>query len=217
MAILLTEHWDGTAADWTQLDESDATTSAPGVWAVSANNDMRQSSNIFGSSDLPRVPGTFLIYDNGFTWKEYTMDIRVDSTDNDNIGFMVYYEDVNNYIQFRTTSQGNESVLWQKVGGVQTELASETFAYNVAAWYQYEVMVEPAKITIKRNNQVLFGGSINHSGQASGTIALYSAGNTLSIFDSIIVKDNEFPPGGMTSPRIATIRSPITQSIGRIA
>lgn len=216
MANLLTERFDGTIDDWTALDEADATTSGPGVWVLRTEDDVQQSSNIFGSDDLPRVPGTFFTYDLGASWTLYTMTLRINSTDNDNIGFMVYYQDVNNYIQYRTASQAGEGILWQKVAGVQTELASETFTYISGKWYDYEIEVTATTVTVSRDGADLFGGSVNHTGPASGTVGLYCSGNQSGFFDTVIVDENVAPVIGLTAPHIAQSGASFNAGIARI-
>lgn len=188
--ILLAEHFDGNLDDWTQHDESDATTSAPGVWVINSDDELTQTANIFGSNDGVRRPGTFLIYDNGASWSLYTLTVQMIGIDNDHLGFMVYYQDEDNYVQFRMSNQAGEAILWKKVAGVQTEMASSTFTPTLTEWYFFEAIVEAATLTISRNGNEMFGGPVALSGLASGTVALFCSGNDNTIFDDVVVKEN---------------------------
>lgn len=216
MAILLEEYFNGTLADWTVTDEADATSDAPSAWSISATDFLTNTSNIGGAPVEPRRPGSFITYDNGASWTLYTANARIASNDNDTIGMVVYYQDVDNYIQYRTSSQDGTEVLWKKVAGVQTFLASGTFSYGAVQWLNINFTLASGTVNVKRDGIQLFGGDVVVTDIASGTVGFFTSFNDPGFYDTMLVDDNIVDDPDIVGPKLIVVPRAFNQSTGMI-
>lgn len=191
MAILLDDDLSGNSlTGWTQEDDAAATSNDPGVWAALSGR-IEQTSNIFGPNDGDYPAGTNLTYDAGFGFARYKYTVDVRSTDNDDIGVLAYYQDIDNYYLFTMNSQVSEIYLIKKVAGVVTTLAEDlAVGYTTNQTYEIEIDLQtPGQITVSRDSVELFGGAVADSDLTSGTIGFWSSANANSEFDNVLVEN----------------------------
>jgi hypothetical protein len=194
---LLTDAFaDGNFDGWQIIDEG--TTSAPSVWAV-VSGALRQSSNISsniyeGSGTALPKPGTFAWYPTGLGWSNYHFAVQVRSTDDDALGVMMRYQDPNNYYRFSWDRQRTYRRLVKVVNGTFTLLAQENVPYVVGQSYQLDVIANGNTLEVRVDGVSLFGGPITDTAFATGSVALYSWGNTGNSFDNVVV--DAVVPGG---------------------
>ena len=185
---LLSDNFDdGDYTGWTVFDEG--TRQAPSAWSA-ASGVMTQSSNIYASptssSSLPKL-GTYAQFDGGTSWTDYRVSLTLRSTDNDDIGLMFRSQNSNNYYRFSWDKQRNYRRLVKNVNGVFTLLASDAMPYVQGQTYQLEITVQGTSIEARIDGVLVL--SAVDGDLSTGTIALYSWGNTGSYFDDVFVED----------------------------
>ena len=186
---------------WTIVDEG--TSFAPSNWFVDSGV-LRQTSNIFGGSlgaaDLPK-PGTYLL-GGDLLWDDYTFSARMQTTDDDAMGVMFRYQDVDNYYRFSMDSQRGYRRLVKKVGGVFTVLFEDADPFVPGQPYDVKVVTSGADIQISIDGlQVI---NVNDAAIGAGKIALYSWGNDGLSFDNVSVTTG----GGIMTPPVVMISMP---------
>ena len=87
-------------SDWQIIDEPYAV-EGPSNWKIE-NNNLVQTSNIWGGTfGEPVISksylGTLAYLKQGLAWQNYEVDLKFNPTDNDGVGFIVRYQDQNNY------------------------------------------------------------------------------------------------------------------------
>ncbi|UCG46066.1 MAG: hypothetical protein JSU94_11245, partial [Phycisphaerales bacterium] len=175
---------DGNYDGWALVDEG--TSYTPSSWSA-ATGQMVQSSNIFGGDGLsPAMPGTYALYDNGFGWRDYAVDVTLSSDDDDAIGVMFRYQDNDNYYRFSWDKQRSYRRLVKKEGGVFTVLAQDNVPYVTGQAYQLEIVADGPVLQVFIDDQVIFWAG-DYSLE-SGTVALYSWGNAGARFDGVGVE-----------------------------
>ncbi|MCW5979063.1 MAG: DUF1080 domain-containing protein [Bryobacteraceae bacterium] len=169
-------------AAWTKVDQG--TTDKPSNWSV-ANGALQQMSNIYGGTvgALP-LPGTY-VYAGQSTWSNYTVSVRMKSSDDDALGLMFGYKDANNYYRFSMDTSRNYRRLVKVVNGTWTQLAADAFAYAKDQWYAVAATMANGQIRITFDGQPLF--TKTDSSHTSGRIALYTWCNAGSYFDDVVV------------------------------
>ncbi|MCW5979065.1 MAG: right-handed parallel beta-helix repeat-containing protein [Bryobacteraceae bacterium] len=169
-------------AAWTKVDQG--TTDKPSNWSV-ASGALQQLSNIYGGTvgALP-LPGTY-VYAGQSTWSDYTVSVRMKSSDDDALGLMFGYKDANNYYRFSMDKTRNYRRLVKVVNGTWTQLAADAFAYAKNQWYTVAATLANGQIQITFDGQPLF--TVNDSSHTTGRIALYTWCNAGSYFDDVVV------------------------------
>jgi hypothetical protein len=130
--------------------------------------------------------GTYAYWQAGTGWTDYSASVKINSTDNDIIGVMFRYQDENNYYRFTWDKQRNTRNLVKCEGGVFSVLVEDSVPYVTGKEYQVKIAVQGSILQVSIDGSPVF--SANDSTFSSGTIALYSWGNTGSYFDDILVE-----------------------------
>ncbi|MCP4676858.1 MAG: hypothetical protein GY854_15355, partial [Deltaproteobacteria bacterium] len=123
-------------------------------------------------------------------WTDYALLVSIWNTDNDGMGVMFRYQDDENYYKLELDWEDQFRRLVKKVGGVNTELALETDLRGFYLWEEsrLEVQIKGNQITAYLNDSVLFGGPVvDDTPLTSGTVTLYSFGNSGVSFDNLRV------------------------------
>jgi lysophospholipase L1-like esterase len=180
---------DGSFGGWQIVDMGPL--SGPSTWEV-ISGELRQSSNIYdGDLDPATLPkqGTFAWYEAGHGWTDYRLALTWQSTDDDAIGVMVRYQDPNNYYRFSWDKEHSYRRLVKVENGVFTLLAEDFVPYMQWRNYEIEMMVTGDTVGVVVDGEPLFGGLVidNSTALTSGSIALYSWNNSVSVFDNIFV------------------------------
>ncbi|MFH1586588.1 MAG: family 16 glycoside hydrolase [Candidatus Diapherotrites archaeon] len=191
-AVLEEDFADGDFSGWTVVDEG--TIAAPSSWNV-VSGELVQSSNIYGpdSDDVApyevHKPGSFLYYNNGMGWTDYSFSSRVRSTDNDGIGVMFRYSGPDNYYRFMMDSQRNYRRLSKIVDGVESIIAEDlSNGYASGQWYALDISANGSNIAVSLNGSQIFNET--DSSLSAGTVALYVWGVDGAYFDDILVSSS---------------------------
>ena len=183
--ILLSDDFtDGNYNGWSLVDQG--TLAGPMAWSA-ASGAMVQSSNVHSSLSVDPVAklGTYAYWQAGTSWTDYTAAVTIKSTDNDALGVMFRYQDENNYYRFIWDKERNSRALVKNENGQFTILAQDSVPYVTGKSYQVKISAQGSLLQVSIDGSPVF--SVNDSTFSSGTIALYSWGNTGSYFDDIMV------------------------------
>jgi hypothetical protein len=179
---------DGTLGDWVVVDEGNI--EAGSAWQGS-NSGLAQFSNIYGpgAGFTSGRRGTFVYHSDplALAWSNYVFTTTLRSADDDGIGVMFCYHNPQNYYKFDMDRQKNFRKLFRMLNGVETTLATENAGYVTGSNYLLNAQVSAAGITVTLAGQPLFGGLVPDTSLPSGSVALYSWGNTGSFFSNITV------------------------------
>ena len=181
---LLSEDFaDGDLVGWTVIDQG--TVNTPSAWSATGGA-LQQTSNINNgtNSGLPLL-GTHLRYNNGFAWTNYHLALTLRSEDNDALGILVRYQDLNNYYRFSWDRERSHRRLVKVHNGVFTLLDDDTVPHVQGQSYQVEFQVEGTQLTVRVDGAIIF--NVTDSSLPAGTVALYSWANTGAHFDDVIV------------------------------
>jgi hypothetical protein len=149
---------------------------------------MVQSSNVHSSISVDPLPklGTYAYWQAGTGWMDYTASVTIKSTDNDAIGVMFRYQDENNYYRFTWDKERSTRNLVKCENGQFTILAQDSVPYVTGKNYQVKISAQGSLLQVSIDGSPVF--SVNDGTFSSGTIALYSWGNSGSYFDDILVE-----------------------------
>jgi hypothetical protein len=206
--ILLSDDFtDGNYNGWTLVDQG--TMGGPMAWSA-ASKVMVQSSNVHTPTfDGVARLGTYAYWQDGSGWTDYTAAVTMKSNDNDIIGLMFRYQDENNYYRFTWDKERNTRNLVKNENGQFTILAQDSVPYVTGKNYQVKIAAQGSSLQVSIDGSPVF--SVNDSTFSSGTIALYSWGNTGSYFDDILVDGSS---GGVNQ---APVISSVTASPSTIS
>jgi hypothetical protein len=98
---------------------------------------------------------------------------------------MFRYQDENNYYRFIWDRERNSRALVKCENGLFSILAEDFVPYVIGQSYQVKIAAQGSSLQVSIDGSPVF--SVNDSSFLSGTIALYSWGNTGSHFDDILV------------------------------
>ncbi len=205
--ILLSDDFtDGNYNGWILVDQG--TMGGSMAWSA-ASGTMVQSSNVHSSISVDPVAklGTYAYWQAGTGWTDYTAAVTIKSTDNDAIGVMFRYQDENNYYRFIWDQERNSRQLVKCKGGVFSILAEDSVPYVTGKEYQVKIAAQGDLLNISIDGSPVF--SVTDSSFSSGSIALYSWGNSSSHFDNILV---EGLSGANQAPVVSVTASPPTIS-----
>ena len=182
--ILLSDDFtDGNYDGWSLVDQG--TKGGPMAWSA-ASGVMVQSSNVHTPTfDGVARLGTYAYWQAGTGWTDYTASVTIKSNDNDIIGIMFRYQDENNYYRFTWDKERSTRNLVKCENGQFTILAQDSVPYVTGQSYQVKISAEGSSLQVSIDGSPVF--SVNDNTFSSGTIALYSWGNTGSYFDDILV------------------------------
>ena len=163
----------------------EGTQNAPSSWSAT-DKGMIQHSNIWGGStakDDLKKPGTYVIW--GDDWTDYTLEAKLRSLDDDEIGLMFRYRDNKNYYRFSMNSQMGYRRVIKVVNGNAYVLAEDDFTYHRDRWYEITIKSKGGTIQVFMDQLLIF--SITDTSIPSGKIGLYCWANEHSEFNDISV------------------------------
>jgi hypothetical protein len=186
-ALLMEDFGGGTLAGWTVVDVG--THEPPSAWSVSGGWAL-QTRNIWGHPS-GGTGGTYLVYDAGMEWSSYRLRLRLRSSDNDGIGLVFRYQDSENHYVVYLHSQQAKRQLLRRVGGQETLLASNPFAYRVNDDYVVDIVARGDQFEVYLDSVLVL--TAEDDALATGTIGFLSDANTGSRFDDVRVVVEQEP------------------------
>lgn len=181
--VLLSDNFEAsTLSGWTVVDEGHL--NGPSAWRV-IDGWLVQHSNIQGGSkaagDL-RKPGSFLLFDNGLAWEDYSIKLRLRSDDDDALGvmFRVAGED---YYRFSWDKSRSYRRLIKHVAGETSLLAEDRASYAKGRGYDLEIRALGPSLSVSVDGEAVF--NVHDDTLEAGSVALYSWSNRASYFDDV--------------------------------
>jgi hypothetical protein len=183
--LLSDDFTDGNYDGWSLVDQG--TLAGPMAWSATSGV-MVQSSNVHSSISVDPLAklGTYAYWQAGTAWTDYTASVTIKSTDNDAIGIMFRYQDENNYYRFIWDKERSSRMLVKCENGLFSILAEDFVQYVTDTNYQVKISVQGSLLQVSIDGSPVF--SETDSTFSSGSIALYSWGNSGSYFDDILVE-----------------------------
>lgn len=188
-----------TLAQFDIVDDPAATTAKPSAWAFSPNfgGSIAQTADINGGTqtDDPVKPGTYLVRKTSAQWpnlKDLTVHCRLRSGDDDGIGVVFRYQDVNNFYFVLLDRQRQFRRIGKKVAGVFHELDTPARQTGVTG-YALNTNVD-LRVAAKDDAFALFiNGTLILSGRdssipAAGRVGLYAWSNTGASFLDLAIR-----------------------------
>ncbi|MCB1033954.1 MAG: DUF1080 domain-containing protein, partial [Acidobacteria bacterium] len=155
-------------------------TQGPSNWQWVSGGYLRQTSNIYNSTGLR---ATHLLWPGGFELQDYRLGFRLQSTDDDSLGVLFRYQDVDHYYFFVWSRQNPRQQLLRMEDGVVTVLDSTTTPYTQNTWYAVDIEAEGPRLAVWVDGMKVL--EAEDSSYAAGTFALFSAANAGSYFDDV--------------------------------
>jgi hypothetical protein len=174
----------GGLGAWSVVD--DGTAVAPSNWRVTGGVAL-QTTNIYGGSVNRSVldkRGTYLLAGSA-TWRDYAINVRMRSDDDDAIGVMFGYTNANNYYRFSMDNQRGYRRLVKVVNGVWRLLKEDSLAYPIGQWQQIQASMSAGTVEVRIGGQLVF--SVKDTSHTAGRIALYTWNNSRAQFDDVVV------------------------------
>ncbi len=199
----LIENFDGSAANWTIVDDSTKTSS----WTVTGGAFHQQNGveTRPGAFDQSYHKGTYVYYSPGTGLYDYRFSVDatyLSAGQADDIGVMFRYQNNNNYYRISMNSRYGFTRLEKKVAGTFFPLAVNARGYRFGELLSFTIEVNGSRIQIWLNNEPLF--AVQDTSLASGTVALYAQDK--SSFDNVVIEyPSAIPAVVLGSPVAATV------------
>lgn len=120
-------------------------------------------------------------------WQDYRYELTLQSTDQDTIGAVFYFQDEANTYRVTFNSAQNTRELVRVKDGVETVLASVHAGSPWARDAQLEVAVSGGEIRVFLDGQSVFGTVTDSDPLSGGTVGFYSDNQHASQFDNVYV------------------------------
>ena len=179
---------------YTIVDEG--TEGGPSDWKVSAGH-LVQTSNIHGGSvsgEVPDKPGTMAIV-RSVPWDNIRATAILRSSDDDDaIGIVFRYQDVNNYYRFSMDRERKYRRLVKKFNGNISILWEDDVAYNQNQPYTVTIEAYGRRMLGYLDNALLFSIEEDDDTIPLGVVGLYCWNNVGSRFEGLTVETLERDP-----------------------
>lgn len=202
--VAITEDFSGSMANWSVVNESDKTAN----WSTTAvSGELHQLNGVESISTFISSYhiGTYAYYNPGLGLTNYRFSVNATFLGNNlknDIGVMFRYQNNNNYYRLSMNTRYGFTRLEKKVGGIFIPLAVNAIGYNPGQLLTFTVDLNGSLIQVMVNGNPLF--AVNDSDLTSGTVALYTQGNTS--FDNVLIQ-------APSSSSTITIASPVAQTV----
>ena len=120
-------------------------------------------------------------------WEDYRLTLTMRSDNDDSIGVVFRYHDLQNYYRFSWNRELACRRLVRCEGGIFSLLAEDSVPYLTGRTYRVEIVARGADLEISIDDNLIF--AVTDTTFPRGTIALYCWGNQASYFDDVRVTD----------------------------
>lgn len=173
-------------ADFTIVDQG--TLSAPSAW-IASGGCLNQTSNIHTPGSA-QYPGTMAVAGDA-GWTDYTLDVRLRSSDDDSIGVVFRYTDAANHYRVRLDHERRHRELVSVTGGGTRTLGltTGTPGYARHRWTDLQVVVAGDRIVVRLDGETLW--DVTDPSHPRGAVGLYTWGDQLAHFDDLVVRSGD--------------------------
>jgi predicted phosphodiesterase len=206
-------------SSWTAVDD-EPNSSGPGNW-FAADGILSQTSNVFVNRDEYVVHLGTHIFTGNKSWKNYSFNAIMKTTDDDGIGIIFRYQDKNNYYRLLFLNDpGNGGPLrrLQKMTEGKLITLSESIINNATPknWFAVTAKVKDDSIIAYLNGKLLF--AVRDETHKNGAIGFSCYANSGAYFDSVSVTSEDVvysEPGNIeiVLQRLPYIQLPDTNSV----
>lgn len=200
--LLLLDRFDAdTLANFDVVDDPQATVSAPSEWVFNAEAQrIDQLSDIHGGpfgagATGPEKPGTYLVRKTTAELpavQNFILVVDVTSEDDDGIGVVFRWQDVDNFYYFLMDQQRNYRRMGKKVAGIFQELDTAaldtTHGYDADTSYSLKVRISGTQLNAYLNDELVLSGQ-DASLPGAGRAGLFSWGSAGVHFDNFRIVD----------------------------
>lgn len=175
---------EGSTSGWTFVDEG--TVSAPSSWQIFEGT-LRQTSNIHSlpnTSNALNKRGSQAITGD-LSWSDVIVNLKIQSFDNDEIGFSFRRTNSQNCYRFSMSRQHNNRRLIKIVDGSFTLLWEDNFAYEVGRTYDLAIVAIGSTLRGFIDKVPMF--VVKDDDLLTGQIGLYCWANTDARFSKVQV------------------------------
>jgi hypothetical protein len=181
--ILLSDNFsDGNYVGWTMIDEGND--AGPSTWSV-VSGGLVQASNIGSTVDNGKL-GTYALYTRG-SWTNYRVTLKLRSSDDDRLGVIFRFQDINNYYRISWNRSTPGRRLIKRENGVYKTLAEDAVPYVINQTYNFEIIASGTTLKVNMDGKPVF--SVADPSFTKGAVALYSSYNQGSVFENVLVED----------------------------
>jgi hypothetical protein len=175
---------------WSTIDQG--AVSRPSDWRTLGMTTVLQRSNIHSGLSGPGDISFFgtMFVTGSSAMRDVRFKLRIESVDNDTVGFVFRYRSSSNYYRFSMNSQIGLQRLVKCVNGRFTSLWERNQGFITNTMYQFEVLAEGDRIRIWMERE--FSGrrlivDVRDGSHASGRVGLYCCGNDNVRFSNISI------------------------------
>jgi hypothetical protein len=186
VVILQEDFSSGDLGAWRIID--DGTIEGPSSWQVFENK-VVQSSNIYGGADYtgvddPFKPGTYLLRRGG-ELRDFKLSFRMRSTDDDALGVLLRYYDLDNYYRFSWDREKGFACISRAYQGQFSVLSFVNLMYEKERWYNIDVYAVGDKISVSVDHKRIL--DVTDNTLTNGSFAFYSWRNAGSWYSDVSI------------------------------
>jgi len=179
-------------SEWTIVDD-EPNSSGPGNW-YAGDGILSQTSNIFVNQDEFNVHLGTHIFTGNKSWKNYSFNVILKTTDDDGIGIIFRYQDKNNYYRLlflNDAGNGGPFRRLQKMTEGKLSTISESRLANATPknWFAVTAKVKDDSIITYLNGSLLF--AVEDQTHKGGAIGFTCYANSGAFFDSVSVTSED--------------------------
>ncbi|WP_119462594.1 metallophosphoesterase [Rhodospirillaceae bacterium SYSU D60014] len=199
----------GDLSDWTIIDEGDI--GGASDWqlqdgALVQHSDVHSKQLTWGGNSSHPDPwqrgwsplgdghnalrkGTYALYNKpeAAGWTDYSVEVTVDTPDDDGLGVLLHYQDPNNYYKMELDSEGGYWQLRSMVDGYEKTLGQVPGKYVPGQQINLRVDILDGMMQAFVDGEAVFAYRIGDKNIESGTVGLYSWGSQGVSFDDLNV------------------------------
>jgi hypothetical protein len=160
----------------------------PSAWSVVAGA-IVQTSNIYGGNtagSVPEKPGTLALANASRGFTDVRIRVTFNSGDDDAIGLVFRYRDVDNYYRISFDRERGYRRLVKKVAGAMTVLWEEVGSYNIGQSYTLTVNAFADLLVADLNGVLLF--NVRDTDLRAGQVGFYCWANTHARFEALEIE-----------------------------
>ncbi|GAB89860.1 hypothetical protein [Gordonia rhizosphera] len=179
--------WQPPLTDLSDLaiEQETGLVQGPANWTAQGGT-LSQASYAHVPDPSPNKPGTYALGGSA-TWTDVRIATRFRFDDEGAIGFMVRYQDGDNYYRFSTDRTLRYRRLIKKVGGVVSVLWQDSDFYERARHYDLTITAVGPELSVYVDGSPVC--RVFDSSLSRGRVAAYCWGNPSANFDRLLVTD----------------------------
>jgi hypothetical protein len=212
----------GGASDWKvvgdKLVQAGGITSKELTWkGASAADVWERGWSPLGDGIYALHQGTAALWQDGYSWTDYSVAAKLMAPAKGGMGFMLRYQDANNYYKLEVDAKNGLTTLVKMVNGRESFIDRARNTYTPGETVDLRVDVQGTKFSVWLNGLNLFPDVAEDRSIASGTVGLYTWGNPGVAFDDVTVLSLKASTGSNQAPDLLLSAKALTLAEGTVA